>query len=172
MGVNVETGVYLLDSNAISEVFRSYYPTTFPSFWRRFDALVEERAVVSVRAVRAELERFSRVPGAVQYLERLNSRFFEFPNDQEQLLVARMLEDPNLSDASNRWHGKSDVGNEDADPFLIAKARSAGAMQVVPITVVTLESPANPGSIPSVCELFGTPCIDLETMMQQLGWEF
>ena len=166
------SATYVLDSNAISEIFRSYYRCQFPSFWERFDELVLSQRVVSVRAVRSELEAGSRgvIAKSVAYLENLNGDFFHRPDDAEQMLVREMTNDPLLSAARNRWRSKVARGVEDADPYLVAMGRVTSPS--CDFQVVTLESAGNPAGVPSVCGRFGVPCISLQQMMAALGWRF
>ena len=164
---------YILDSNTISEIFRSYYKDQFPSFWERFDELIRTGRVVSVRAVRSELENASRpeIANSVGYLRNLNPGFFSEPDDREQLIAREMLNDLSLSAANNRWHAKAIRGIEDADPYLIARAR-VQSQSFIAATVVTQEQADNPSNIPTVCQRFGVRCINLQQMMLDLDWRF
>ena len=83
-----------------------------------------------------------------------------------------MTNDPTLSAATGRWASKAARGIEDADPYLIAKARVAHNVLFVTATVVTLEQGNNPANVPAVCARFGVPCINLQQMMAALGWRF
>ena len=165
--------LYLLDTNTISQMFQSYYQDQFPSFWERFNELVLAGRAISVRAVETELEATGRgsVSRAVSYLKDLNRDFFSDPSEQEQVLVREMSNDPNLSSANARWAARAAEGREDADPFLIAKARTPSGLFAKQV-VVTLESPTNSAGIPQVCQRFGVPCINLQQMMDDLGWQF
>ncbi len=165
--------LYILDSSTISEIFRSFYKDQFPSFWDRFYELVRTGQAVSVRAVRTELENAHRpeIVEAIRYLKKLNPEFFSEPGEQEQMLVREMLNDQNLSSANNRWREKVSRGTEDADPYLIAKARAQDTL-LPTATVATQEQPNNPANIPAVCQRFGVPCINLQQMMAALGWRF
>lgn len=169
----VANSLYVLDTNTIRQIFGAYYQDTFLGFWTRFDDLVRSRKAVSCRAVGKELENDAKVEirGSVEHLRHLNSEFFGEPNDQEQVFVRQMLNDPSLSSANNRWAGKASRGREDADPFIIAKARALGEL-FVRTAVVTEEAPNNPANIPQVCQRFGISCIDLQQMMVELGWQF
>ena len=161
---------YILDCNTISEIFRSYYKCHFPSFWERFDVLVRTQSAVSVRAVRAELENASRpeIVQAIPHLEGLNPSFFQPPDQQEQRLVRKMINDPGLSAACNRWRSKSARGIEDADPYLVASGRVQSELS----RVVTLEHTHSPANVPAVCRRFSVPCINLQEMMSALEWRF
>ena len=165
--------LFVLDTNTISEIFRAYYPDRFPSLWIRFDELVRTGHAVSVRAVQKELENFIRgeATGIVRYLRELNRDFFSDPSEQEQVLVREMFNAQNLSSANNRWATRAAEEREDADPYLIAKARTPSGLFVTQ-KIVTQESPTNPANIPSVCQQFDIPYINLQQMMVELGWQF
>ena len=172
---NSEDGnaLYILDTSTISEIFRSYYQDRFPSFWARFDEAVLAHAFSSVRSVERELAgaRRNEVADSIEHLRSLNRDFFSDPSEEEQNLVREMLNNPALSAANNRWAAKSIRGREDADPFLIAKARAQRELFVRTV-VVTQESAANSAGIPAVRQVFGIFCINLQQMMVELGWQF
>lgn len=85
-------------------------------------------------------------------------------------MVREMTNDPALSAAANRWSSKLEKGTEDADPWLVARARAS----MLSITVVTEESQdaAKTDRLPAVCHQFGIDCIDLDEMIFRLGWRF
>ena len=165
--------LYILDSSTISEIFRSYYRDQFPSFWEKFDELVRTGRAISVRAVRVELENARRpeIVYSVGHLRNLNSEFFSEPGEQEQLIVREMLNDQSLSSANNRWREKASMGREDADPYLIAKARAQNSLLMAAV-IVTQEESNNPANIPAVCQRFGVRCVNLQQMMSELQWRF
>ena len=165
--------LYVLDTNVISEIFRAYYQDRFPSFWERFNELVRAGRTVSVRAVETELEANGRgsVSRAVAYLKNLNRDFFPNPSEQEQVLVREMYNDSDLSSANNRWRRRLTEGRDDADPYLITRARVPSGLQAEQV-VVTLESPTKSANIPQICQRLGVRCINLQQMMAELGWQF
>ena len=164
--------LFIMDNSTISQIFRSFYRNAFPSFWEQFDASVQDGTIASVRHVRLELEnaRHPAIAQAPRYLSNLNGRFFEDPTDQEQALVRDMMNDTQLSAASNRWRSKNERGTEDADPYVVAKVRAS----MLAAAVVTEESqdPTHTASINAVCHYFSIACFNLEQMMNQLGWRF
>ena len=86
---NTPAMLYLLDTSTISQAFGSFNPGIFVSFWERFDALMRNGGVASVRLVRLELERAPKlaVVQSILRLENLNRDFFSDPTEQELLLV-------------------------------------------------------------------------------------
>ena len=59
--------VYVFDSNSFLEL-QAYYPSTFPSFWERFDELVAAGRIVSVAEVRKELDHLATVPHLIDWV--------------------------------------------------------------------------------------------------------
>ena len=47
---------YVFDSGPLIWMFKYYYPERFPSLWRKFDRLVEDEQIVSVKEVSRELD--------------------------------------------------------------------------------------------------------------------
>ena len=164
--------LYLLDTSTLSQAFGAFNPDIFVSFWERFDALVQNGGAVSVRLVRLELENAPKpaVSQSPRHLENFNRNFFSDPTDQEQQIVREMSNTPALSAAANRWRSKWERGTEDADPYLIARAR----VSILPITVVTEERSDDnrTGTIPAVCRHFGLRYDNLDGMLAELGWRF
>ena len=166
--------LFIVDTSTISQIFKSFYPRQFPSFWERFDHWVSDGRAISVRSVRSELERTLAEPsGAVSHIEHLSPDFFAEPGDSEQSLVKLMTDNPHLSAAANRWRSKVEQGREDADPYLIAKAMTLRALDVVTV-VITEESQdlTKIDRIPAVCGHFGVPCMNLQQLMEREGWQF
>ncbi len=50
---------YVFDSNSLINLFRYYYPERFPSLWNKFNALVSEEKLVSVREVYNEVSSYN-----------------------------------------------------------------------------------------------------------------
>ena len=167
---NTPTGRFILDTSSISQLFSSLSHRNFPTLWANFDRVAQDGQTVSVSAVRAELTALNRVANAVTHLENLNAQFFAAPTPQEENLVQQMTDAPSLSAATNRWISKARRGRVDADPYLVAKARTA----TVPATLVTEESqdPEKTDRLPAVCRHFDLDCINLDEMMFRLGWRF
>ena len=46
---------YVFDSNSLINLFHHYYPERFPTLWEKFDALVSEEKLISVREVFNEI---------------------------------------------------------------------------------------------------------------------
>ena len=168
---NIPAVLFILDSSSINQLFSAYSRRTFPTLWANFDRLAQGGQTLSVSAARAELTVLARVANAVTHLENLNAQFFAAPTHQEEELVRQMIATPGLSAAANRWTSKSLQGRPDADPYLVAKARTVA----VPTTLVTEESPdpAKTDRLPAVCRHFDVDCIDLDEMFfARLGWRF
>ena len=163
---NIQAGLFILDTSSISQLFSAFSSRNFPTLWGDFDRLAQNGQAVSVRAVRTELTALSRVSGAVRHLENLNAQFFAAPTPQEEALVQQMAATPGLSAAANRWVSKARQGKVDADPYLVAKART-----VAIAALVTEESQdaAKTDRLPAVCRRFGIDCIDLDEMIFRLG---
>ena len=160
---------FILDANSISQLFLAFSRRNFPTLWSNFDQLAQDGRAVSVSAVRTELIALGRVSDAVTHLENLNAQIFAVPTPQEDDLVQQMTRTPVLAAATNRWVSKARQGRIDADPYLVAKARTVTAA-----ALVTEESQdtAKTDRLPSVCRQFGIDCINLDEMISRLGWQF
>ena len=131
--------VYVLDTNTLSTIFRFYYRNVFVSFWSLFDGLLDNGGAISVRQVRAELDRRSDTAIAVRHLLNRNAGFFVNNTHDELSAVGGFVNHPSLATAAAGWIGIDDPDEPTpADPYLVAKAMLASG----PAVVVTQESPA------------------------------
>lgn len=157
---------YILDTSTISQIYRAFYKDRFPSFWRRFDGLVESGGATSVSAVEVELHRRSAVAFAIPELRQLNRDFFATPTSAEQEFVARIFRVRRFRSLISAQAVQR--GEEVADPYLIAKAGIIADGCVV----TEEEHRPNAAKIPNVCDHFGIDCVNLEGLMQREGWQF
>lgn len=155
--------MYVFDNSPLSHLFKNYYRGRFPTLWQHFDELVSEKAIVSTREVRRELEDFSS-PGLEEWLDD-NRSIFETPTVEEAHFVARIFANPHFQQNIERQ--KLLRGGKNADPFVIARAAIENR------TVVTLEGRRpNAVKIPNICDYFDVDCIDLEEFMEREEWSF
>ena len=157
--------IYVFDTNSLSNVLRHYYRGTFPSFWVKFDAMLQAKRVISVREARLELEqRFERAVIQEQFLAH-NADFFENPDGAELSFITQIYSVPHFQQNLDRK--KLLQGGPFADPFVIAKARVKQA------AVVTEEERREHGArIPNICEHFGIECVKLEGFLVKEDWKF
>lgn len=163
--------VYILDTNTLSTIFRFYYRNVFVSFWSLFDDLLDNGFAISVKQVRAELERRPDTASVVRYLLDRNAGFFADNTQDELSALSVLVNHPSLATAASGWIGIDDPDEPvRADPYLIAKAMLVSG----PAAVVTQERQAAhlTARIPYVCQQLGVRCLDLEGMLTDLGWQF
>lgn len=153
----------VLDTSSLS-VLKSYYPTTFPSLWARFDGLVEDGSILSVREVFNELENDNRITFVLDWAKQ-HKPIFSTPSDAELLAVAKILAIPHFQSViSTKALLK---GTPVADPFVVARA------MVEECSVITEEAlKPSAAKIPNICEHFDVPCHNLEWFMQQHNLSF
>lgn len=153
--------IYVFDSNTLIKIFNNYYRAQFPSFWEKFDSAVVEREIISVRAVKNELEYgkddLSRFVG--------ENDIFDAPTDEETEFVATIFQTQHFQNLISKKARL--LGKEVADPYLIARAKIQEAC------VVTEEKlKPNAAKIPNVCQEFKVGCINLEQFMKNENWSF
>ncbi len=155
--------MYVFDTSPLSELFRSYYRSRFPTLWELFDELVQDGLIISTREVAREMEKYSR--GGFEEWMKQNKDVFSTPTVMEAEFVRKIYEVERFR--QNIEYKKIQKGGFNADPFVIAKAAVNNAI------VVTLEI-ERPGAvgIPNICRHFGIECFNLEDFMEAEGWEF
>jgi hypothetical protein len=154
---------YCFDNSPLSALFKSYYPTRFPSLWKRFDALVKDGGITSTREVLREIE-----DGPIENLRdwaTKNPGLFPNPTAIEGAFVTKIYGVVHFQ--QNIEQQKILKGGKNADAFVIARAG------VTKATVVSMETlRPNAARIPNICEHFSVPCLTLEQFMEQEGWTF
>ncbi len=156
--------MYVFDTSSLIILFQHFYPDRFPSLWENFDLLISNGAIVSVREVINELEKYGETNRLVTWIEK-NRGFFPESTPEELLIVREIF---SVSHFQFLIEAKKRLGaNPVADPFVIAKAKVLGG------TVVTEEKyKKNSAKIPNVCEYFEVSCINLEEFMEKENWIF
>lgn len=154
--------MYVFDTSPLSNLFRHFYRRRFPTLWEQFDALVADGRVTSTREVRRELDLYAR---ADEDWVRENAGIFTTPNAAEAEIIRAIYAVPHFQ--QNIELKKLQKGGLNADPFVVAKARTNSGF------VVTLEgAPPNAAKIPNICAHFGVRCLNLEEFMEEEGWQF
>lgn len=154
--------IYVLDSDALINLFRHFYLNRFPSLWDKFDRLVMEETIISVREVYNEIggheDRLS------QWAKEKQS-FFQRPSAEELEFVAEIFKVTHfqaLIREKERLQGKPV-----ADPFVIARAKILNGC-----AITQEKKKPNAAKIPNVCEHFGIDCSNLEGFMEREDWTF
>jgi hypothetical protein len=111
---------YVFDTSSLSNVLRHYYRDRFPSFWQKYNQMISEKQVVSVREVRFELsERFDDT--IINQIREYNPDFFEDPTTEELNFVKEIYSIAHFR--QNLEKKKLLQGGYFADPFIIVKAK-------------------------------------------------
>ena len=154
---------YVFDSNSLINLFHHYYPERFPTLWEKFDALVSEEKLISVREVFNEIGS-GEDSLATWAKEQKNTLFLE-PTVEEFQFVGEIFQVRHFQAMIRKQERLK--GKPVADPFVIARAKTLNAC------VVTQEkNTKNAAKIPNVCDHFGIPCIDLKGFMENENWMF
>jgi hypothetical protein len=156
--------MYVFDNSSLRVLCESFYPARFPSLWEKFNILIYERKIISVREVYKEIITWNPSRRLVQWAKE-NKDLFP-PSSPEELEFLNII--------FSVRHFQSLIGQKQilqgtpvADPFVIAKGKIEGRV------VVTQESlKKNAAKIPNVCDHFNIPYMNLEGFMEKEGWEF
>lgn len=152
----------MFDSGPLIWMFKYYYPERFPSLWKKFDQLVEDEQIISVKEVSRELE------GQEDLLSRWvkdNKSFFQLPASNEFKIVTDIFQIPHFQTLIRKQERL--LGKPVADPFVIAKAQSIGGC-----VITTEKYKENAAQIPNICKHFNISCKDLEGFMKEEDWTF
>jgi len=156
--------IYVFDSSSLSNILNHYYQDRFPSFWEKFNEIITQGNLISVREVRNELTgKFG--DDTIDFLLTNNINFFADPTIEELSFVTEIYSVRHFQ--QNLDVKKILSGGYFADPFIIAKA------WIEKGTVVTEEDYKEHGAkIPNICEHFKIPCLKLEGFLTKEDWKF
>lgn len=154
---------YVFDSDSLINLFRHYYPESFPTLWDKFDTLISRDRLISVREVFNEIGSSEDSLGA--WAKEHKSVLFLESTVEELQFVAEIFHVQHFQAMIRKQERLQ--GKPVADPFVIARAKVSGAC------VVTQEkNTENAAKIPNVCNHFGIDCINLEGFMKKENWTF
>lgn len=155
--------VYVFDTSSFI-VIGHYYPQQFPSFWDKFNQLVDFEKIISVREVFRELDQEASVDHLADWIKQ-HRNIFTTPNAAATQFVSRIFSIPHFQALVNEKNRLA--GRPCADPFVIALAK------VIKGCVVTEEKEKpNAAKIPNVCRHFGVDCTNLQGFMERESWSF
>lgn len=154
---------YVFDTNAFSQLFRSFYRNRFPTLWEQFDELIANGEITSTREVAREIEG-DRTEALREWAKNQRD-LFPAPDAAEASFVGQIFAVPHFQQIIEQR--KLLKGGRNADPFIVARAHAIEG------TVVTLEGePPNGAKIPNICRHFSIPCVSLEGFMEAEDWTF
>lgn len=156
--------IYVFDSSSLSNILDHYYQDRFPSFWDKFNEIVIQGNLISVREVRNELtNKFD--DDKIEFLMKHNKDFFSNPTNEELSFITQIYSVKHFQ--QNLERKKLWSGGFFADPFVIAKAWAIQG------TVITEEHfKENGAKIPNICDHFQIPCMKLEGFLKEVDWKF
>ena len=155
--------IYVFDSDAFINLFKHFYLNRFPSLWEKFDQLVKEGVIISVREVYNEIEE--RGDRLSQWAKN-NRHLFQQPSPEELAFVVEIFKVTHFQSLIRKKERLQ--GKPVADPFVIAKAKILNGC----VITQELKKP-NAAGIPNVCEYFNNiDCLNLEGFMERENWTF
>jgi len=86
--------IYIFDTSPLSALFRNYYRGQFPSLWAKFDALVDNGQILSVREVFKEIGESSIEP--MREWAAAHQEVFTTPTAEEGAFVVRIFAVPHF----------------------------------------------------------------------------
>ena len=161
MDIQSEKGVYVFDTGPLRQLFGHFDLKVFPDLWAEFHRMLVDGRILSVREVRREIF------GPDNLLEWVDTHkaVFLAPDDAQTEFMQEMLANQHAQGLIEQKKFK--IGGGAADPFIIALARVRGGC-----VVTTEKYRPNAPKIPTLCEQFDIPCVDLTGFMKREGWKF
>lgn len=151
--------MFCFDTSAFMDGWIRYYPPdVFASLWKNLEKLIEAKDLIASIEVLHEMEKKD---DALASWAKQNRGMFQ-PIDEQQMLETKKIlaAFPRLIDTRK---GRSAV-----DPFVIALAKTRGAVVITGEQGGTAEKP----KIPFVCDAVGVRCIGLTEFIRSQKWVF
>ncbi len=81
--------IYVFDDSSLSNILNHYYTDRFPSFWEKFNEIVSQKKLISVREVRNELTgKFD--DDKIEIMMKHNRDFFTNPSTEELSFITEI----------------------------------------------------------------------------------
>jgi hypothetical protein len=156
---------YAVDNDVLITLMR-YYPPDKPAYhaiWDEIEALIKQKSIFSTIVVYDDIMKYlGKDDRLKKWAISHKKRFFISPNEETWQFARDIVKNfPDLVDKKRR-----ETGEPDADPFLIALARSKGA------TIVTQERKDLPNRIPMVALHYRVNSIDLHEFFEERKLKF
>lgn len=157
--------MYIFDTCSFSLLFK-FYPSRFPTLWKKFEQLIEVEKVASVNEVYKELQGMDKNDAVITWTQE-NKDVFHKPTAEEGGFIIDLFKEKNGHFQGMIEKTKQLKGGLCADPFLIAKAKINNA-------IIITEERYKPHStkIPTICEHYSIICHNLEKFMTIENWVF
>ncbi|MCH7612220.1 MAG: DUF4411 family protein [Candidatus Marinimicrobia bacterium] len=156
--------IYIFDTSTFITLFEYFYTDSFPSLWSKYDELIKQGKIISVREVKNEINKKRSESRLTKWVKNHKKIFFT-PEKEELDFVVEIFRVRHFQALIRKKEQLE--GTPVADPFVIAKAKVANAC------VVTEEiEKDNAARIPNICKHFGIECLKLEGFMKRENWKF
>lgn len=155
--------MYLLDANTYIQAKNEYYQMEVcPGYWTWLDSQFEAGCINSISLVYDELKSFGDELSS--WVKERKEQFLDVADDETQARFTEIAQ--HVAELQNLKPGNLENFLSGADPWLIAKARSIGAV-VVTHEALAPES-ARKIKIPNICRKFGVDYLNTFQLLKQL----
>jgi predicted nucleic acid-binding protein len=156
---------YVVDNNVLITLM-AHHPKDKPAYqaiWDEIESLIKQKKIFSTMVVYEEMMRYlGKDDRLKKWAISHKKRFFISPDRETwQLAQGIAKKFPDLLDKK-----KLQTGEPDADPFLIALAKSEGT------TIITQERKDLPNRIPAVASHYNVRSIDLYEFFEERKLKF
>lgn len=158
--------IYLLDTNTYIEAKNSYYSMDFcPAYWSWLDQQFANSVAGSIDMIGRELKDGN--DELAEWVKARNGQFIANDDDATQTAFVQIIE---YVMAQNFNPANRDNFLAKADPWLIAKAMSTGAIVVMHESLVNENT--KKVKVPNICKQFGVQCINTFEFLRQTNAKF
>lgn len=158
------SSIYILDTSTWIDLFQRYPKDVFSGLWTNIENLIKKQRILSPKQVLKELEQGAD-DELTKWCKTKNRMFL----DSNSIVIGYAIEViHNYPNLVNPY-----ATREEADPFIIALARSleSNLTSSTPV-IVTEENATKADRIPYVAQKYGLSSLKLIGMFQAEKWKF
>jgi predicted nucleic acid-binding protein len=156
---------YVVDTNVLITLMAHHPPDkpAYQAIWNEIEVLIKQENIFSTMVVYEEIIKYlGKNDQLKKWAVSHKKRFFILPDEETWQFAQDIIKKfPDLLDKK-----KLQTGEPDADPFLIALAKSEGA------TIITQERKDLPNRIPMVASHYKVKSIDLYEFFEERKLKF
>ena len=156
--------IYIFDTSPFVILSRHFYPKRFPTLWEKFDSMIQDEKIISVKEVFNEINSYGDTDRLIEWAKTHKNIFLK-PDREELVFVTEIFQIGHFQTLIRKKERLQ--GKPVADPFIIAKAKILNG-----IVVSEEQWRKNSAKLPNICEHFKVECIDFEKFMEKENWIF
>jgi len=159
--------IYVIDTDSLIALNRLYKPKFFSELWNQLEQAIEKGVLLSTRSNLTELERKEDDTFFEEWKQNHRNMFIELDEQSQNYVENILARFPDLIDTNSEL--------EQADPYVIALARTKNGAVITEEGSLSEESANNPDrkkkmKIPNVCRYYNILYMKIHEFINSEEW--